>query len=50
MECEAMSITVQCSGCGGKFRAYDKLAGRRGKCPKCSGNIVVPEWIPEHSI
>ena len=37
-----MSITVQCSGCGSRFRADDKLAGRRGKCPKCSAAIEVP--------
>jgi len=37
-----MPISVQCSGCGGKFRARDELAGRRVKCPKCSAPIEVP--------
>lgn len=36
-----MPISVQCSGCGSKFRADDKLAGRRGKCPKCSAIIEI---------
>lgn len=36
-----MPINVQCPGCGGRFRADDKLAGRRGKCPKCSALIEV---------
>lgn len=42
-----MAIVVQCSGCGGKFRTSDELAGKRLKCPKCAaiiqiGNIVQP--------
>jgi predicted Zn finger-like uncharacterized protein len=36
-----MPINVQCPGCGSRFRADDKLAGRRGKCPKCSTMIEV---------
>jgi hypothetical protein len=43
-----MPITVQCPGCGSQFRANDKLAGRRGKCPKCSGEIEVPKLAAEH--
>ena len=31
-----MPISIQCSGCGGKFRAPDELAGKMVKCPKCS--------------
>ena len=36
-----MPIMVQCSGCGGKFRASDKAAGKRVKCPTCSAFIDV---------
>lgn len=36
-----MPIDVRCAGCGGKFQASDKLAGKRVKCPRCSGTIVV---------
>ena len=38
-----MAIQVECSGCGGKFRAPDKSAGRRVKCPKCSAAITTRE-------
>lgn len=34
---------VRCPGCGSKFRAHDKLAGKRVKCPKCSSVILVGE-------
>jgi predicted Zn finger-like uncharacterized protein len=33
-----MHIKVQCSSCGSRFRAEDRLIGKRVKCPKC-GNI-----------
>ena len=36
-----MSIRVECQGCGRKFQAPEKLAGRRTKCPKCSAVIQV---------
>jgi hypothetical protein len=36
-----MPIAVQCSGCGGRFRAPDEAAGKRVKCPKCSALIEV---------
>jgi len=29
-------ISIQCPGCGGRFRAPDELAGKIVKCPKCS--------------
>ena len=41
-----MPITVQCSGCGGKFRAPDEAAGKRVKCPKCSGVILIGSTQP----
>ena len=37
-----MPIIVQCSGCGGKFRGPDELAGKQVKCPKCSVTFAVP--------
>jgi len=37
-----MSIQVQCPGCGGRFQAADRLAGKRAKCPHCSAAISVP--------
>jgi len=36
-----MPIAVQCSRCGGKFRAPDEAAGKRAKCPKCSASIEI---------
>ena len=36
-----MPIAVECSGCGGKFRAPDQAAGKRVKCPTCSTTIAV---------
>jgi len=37
-----MAINCQCSSCGASLRVSDKLAGQTGKCPKCSGKVVVP--------
>ena len=37
-----MPIPVQCPGCGRQFQAADRLAGKRAKCPQCSGAIAVP--------
>jgi DNA-directed RNA polymerase subunit RPC12/RpoP len=37
-----MAIHVQCAGCGAKFQALEKLAGKRAKCPECSAAITVP--------
>ncbi|MFO0888475.1 MAG: M48 family metalloprotease [Isosphaeraceae bacterium] len=37
-----MPIRVECPGCGGTFRVADASAGKRGKCPRCQGPIVVP--------
>jgi len=44
-----MPIGVQCSGCGGKFRAPDALAGKRVKCPKCSALIEVSRADEQHA-
>jgi len=35
-------IIFSCPACGKKFSVKDELAGRRGKCKSCSGDIVVP--------
>jgi rRNA maturation protein Nop10 len=37
-----MTIKLTCSGCGSRFRVKDRYTGRRTKCPKCGGAIVVP--------
>src|SRR4051794_33702252 len=34
--------TVACSTCGARLRAPDNAAGRRFKCSRCGGVIVVP--------
>ena len=36
-----MPISAQCPGCGRKFKAPDKLAGKRVKCPQCSAEIQI---------
>ena len=38
-----MPIHVKCPGCGAKFQAPEKLAGKRVKCPKCSAVVTVGE-------
>lgn len=35
-------IQVQCPGCGVSLKVKDALAGRTGKCPKCSKPIKIP--------
>jgi hypothetical protein len=37
-----MAIAVTCGQCCAKFKARDTDAGKRGKCPKCSGPIAIP--------
>lgn len=36
-------IKFSCNNCGHKLGVRDEMAGKRGKCPECSGIIVVPE-------
>ncbi len=38
-----MSITTQCPDCAAKLNVADKLAGKRGKCPKCGAMITIPK-------
>jgi hypothetical protein len=37
-----MAIPFQCKHCGKKIEAPDKLAGKRGKCPKCRTTLMIP--------
>ena len=36
-----MAIKFQCA-CGRKLKAGDELAGRRGKCPGCGTQFIIP--------
>ncbi len=35
-------IRVECPECGSWLSAKDKLAGMTRKCPKCTGDVVIP--------
>ncbi len=35
-------IKVECSGCGRRLNAPDKLAGKNVACPKCSTPVAIP--------
>jgi dienelactone hydrolase len=37
-----MTIKVKCDHCGAGFAVPDEWAGKKGRCPKCSGVIQVP--------
>lgn len=37
-----MPITFQCQACQSKMTVPDTLAGKRGKCSKCKGPVIVP--------
>jgi hypothetical protein len=37
-----MAISIECSSCGGKFRAPDRAAGQSTKCPKCGNALRIP--------
>jgi hypothetical protein len=37
-----MPITFTCSNCNARMSVPDQMAGKRGKCSKCKGAIVVP--------
>ncbi len=38
-----MPIQVTCPGCMQRFAVSDKYAGKKGPCPKCKKEIVIPE-------
>ncbi|OHB66210.1 MAG: hypothetical protein A2V70_12275 [Planctomycetes bacterium RBG_13_63_9] len=44
-----MPISIECQGCGRKFRAPEELAGKRAKCPQCSAVIQVGARPPQPS-
>jgi hypothetical protein len=37
-----MAIELTCEGCGRRFEAPDRAAGRKGRCPACGQEIAVP--------
>jgi hypothetical protein len=37
-----MSITFKCSGCDQALKVPDRMAGNKGKCPKCGSILRVP--------
>lgn len=37
-----MTISFSCSGCGEQFTVSEDLAGKRGRCYKCSTDYVIP--------
>jgi hypothetical protein len=38
-----MSIKVICPGCLKRFQVSDQFAGRKGPCPKCKVEILIPK-------
>ena len=38
-----MSIHCRCPACGASFKAKDQQAGRKVRCPKCSGPMVLQD-------
>lgn len=38
-------ITFECEHCGHQIHAAENLAGRRGKCVRCKGSILVPDPV-----
>jgi phage FluMu protein Com len=44
-----MALTARCGSCNKKFKANDKLAGKRVKCPQCGGTITIPVPQPAES-
>ncbi len=37
-----MMIAFSCENCGHRFEVDAALAGKKGKCRKCGGVIVIP--------
>lgn len=42
-----MPIQVTCPGCLSRFTVSDKYAGKKGPCPKCKKELVVPDKSQE---
>jgi predicted RNA-binding Zn-ribbon protein involved in translation (DUF1610 family) len=38
-----VAITVTCPTCGATLKTTDSAAGKKAKCPKCQGPVVVPQ-------
>lgn len=45
-----MAINVICPGCHKRFTVSEKFAGKRGPCPKCKGEILIPSAQDEVKI
>lgn len=45
-----MPIQITCPSCKSRFNAPDAAAGKRTKCPKCSGVIEIPVPAPKEEI
>ncbi|MBN2474584.1 MAG: prolyl oligopeptidase family serine peptidase [Pirellulales bacterium] len=45
-----MSIDVRCSGCSARYKAAEKLAGKRLKCQKCGAVVEIPALADELEI
>jgi hypothetical protein len=37
-----MTISFACPGCGEQFNVSEDLAGKKGRCYRCSSNYVIP--------
>lgn len=42
-----MPISVTCPGCLSRFTVSDKYAGKKGPCPKCKKDLIVPDKSQE---
>lgn len=42
-----MAIRVTCPSCHTRFKVGDQHAGKTGACPKCKGQIEIPEFSDE---
>ncbi|MFO0915628.1 MAG: hypothetical protein U0795_21875 [Pirellulales bacterium] len=42
-----MPIAVTCPSCHARFQVSDKFGGKTGPCPKCKGQIRIPEKSEE---
>jgi hypothetical protein len=42
-----MSVAILVCGCGMKIRAPGATPGRVGRCPKCGGELRVPDFLPQ---
>lgn len=45
-----MPIQVKCPECAVTLKVADNLAGKRGKCPKCSAMVTIPGLVVAESV